>query len=96
MGNYVDVVTVKPIAGPMVLRTAPAWSHLEEGTEVMFEIGDHPFEAKGTVVDVATFDPNGEEYRVLRSFSKDVDMHITKKIQYREFAYTKEGEEADG
>lgn len=90
--SYVDVVTVKPAVGPMVMRTAPAWSNLKEGAEVMFEVGEHPYEAKGTVVDVATFNPDGEEFRVLKSFVKsDLDMHITKKVEYSAFKY-QEGE----
>ena len=90
--SYVDVVTVKPTTGgAMVMRTAPAWSSLKEGAEVMFEIGDHPYECKGTVVDVATFDPDGEEYRLLKGFARDLGMRITKRIVYDTFNY-KEGE----
>ena len=92
--SYVDVVTIKPVVGPMVMRTAPAWSNLVIGQEVMFEVGEHPFEAKGTVVDVATFNPDGEEFRLLKSFVKsDLDMHITKKVEYSAFKYQKEGED---
>ena len=92
--GYVDVVTVRLSRGPLtngqlVLRTAPKWSYLTVGTEVMFEIAEHPYEMKGTVEDVATFNVESEEYRLLKSFAKDLDMHITKRIEYKTYEYGK-------
>lgn len=91
--DYVDVVTIKPADGSgLVMRTAPAWSCLKEGSEVMFETTDAPYEARGVVVDVATFRHDDNGFKLLKSFAQDVEAHITKLIIYRDFEYAKKAE----
>ena len=93
MSEYIDIVTVKGTDGLTVLRSAPPFTHLREGDQVMFESTHNPYEMKGTVIDNATFNKNRDEYRLLKSFaSTDIDMKITKRIFYEAFDYGK-GEE---
>lgn len=97
MSDYVSVVTVKGSDGISCMRTAPAWADLKNGDEVMFQTNSHPYEIKGIVIDIATFNRNNEEFRLLRSFVKDnLDMRITKKILYKVFDYEEKEEVANG
>lgn len=97
MSDYVSVVTVKGSDGISYMRTAPAWADLKGGDEVMFQTNSHPYEIKGIVIDIATFNRNNEEFRLLRSFVKDnLDMRITKKILYKVFDYEEKEEVANG
>lgn len=97
MSDYVSVVTVKGSDGIFYMRTAPAWADLKNDDEVMFQTNSHPYEIKGIVIDIATFNRNSEEFRLLRSFVKDnLDMRITKKILYKVFDYEEKEEVANG
>lgn len=97
MSDYVSVVTVKGSDGISYMRTAPAWADLKNGDEVMLQTNSHPYEIKGIVIDIATFNRNNEEFRLLRSFVKDnLDMRITKKILYKVFDYEEKEEVANG
>lgn len=86
--NYVDLVTIDGTDGKKYVRTAPSWSYLEEGDEVMFQVDGHPFEIKGHVMAVETVGIGDKTIDLIKSFAKDVDMRITKKITYREFDYS--------
>lgn len=86
--NYIDLVTINGLDGRKYVRTAPSWSRLEEGDEVMFQVDGHPFEIKGNVLFVETFHIEGDTVNLLKSFAKDVDLRITKKITYTEMDYS--------
>lgn len=85
---YVDLVTIKGMDGKKYVRTAPSWSHIKEGDEVMFQVEAHPFEIKGVALFVETFDREGDTARLLRTFAKDVDLRITKRVSYEEMDYS--------
>ena len=85
---YVDLVTIKGMDGKKYVRTAPCWSRIEEGDEVMFQVDGHPFEIKGVALFVETFDREGDAVNLLKSFAKDVDLRVTKKITYTEMDYS--------
>lgn len=86
---YVDLVTVKTTDGNTILRTAPFSAGLKEGDQVMVEVEGHPFEAKGEVIDIATFNADNEEYTLITNFCKDAKMKVTKKIIYQEMVFDK-------
>ena len=85
---YVDLVTIKGMDGKKYVRTAPCWSRIEEGDEVMFQVDGHPFEIKGVALFVETFGREGDAVNLLKSFAKDVDLRVTKKITYTEMDYS--------
>lgn len=95
---YISLVTVKGSDGRTYLRTAPAWVDLVPNDQVMIETSDHPYEIRGTVIDVATFNPEGEEYRLMKSFVRgdDIAMKVTKKILYKVYDYTDLEEKKEG
>lgn len=94
---YISLVTVKGADGRTYLRTAPAWVDLTADDQVMIETSDHPYEIRGTVIDVATFNPEGEEYRLMKSFVRgdDITMKVTKKILYKVYNYDDLEEKGD-
>ena len=94
---YISLVTVKGSDGRTYLRTAPAWVDLTADDEVMIETSDHPHEIRGKVIDVATFNPEGEEYRLMKSFVRgdDITMKVTKKILYKVYNYDDLEEKGD-
>ena len=96
MSEYVYLVSIEGNDGRKYIRTAPLWSNLHEGDEVMFQVEAHPFEIKGTVIDLATFNVNNEEYKMLQTFARDIDMKVTKKIEYTVYTYEEEGDMANG
>ena len=97
MYEYADVVSILGEDGKKYLRTAPKWSDIKEGDEVMFQVEADPNEIKGKVIDAATFRTNDEEFRVLKTFVKDLVLKVTKVIVYKEFTYAEEeGGEANG
>lgn len=88
MSDFVSVVTVKGSDGISYVRTAPAWPDLKDGDEVMFQTNSHRYEIKGTIIDIANFNRNNEQFRLLRSLVKDnLDLRITKKILYKVIDY---------
>lgn len=95
---YISLVTVKGSDGRTYLRTAPAWVDLTADDQVMIETSDHPYEIRGTVIDVAAFNPEGEEYRLMKSFVRgdDITMKVTKKILYKVYDYTDLEEKKEG
>ncbi len=95
---YISLVTVKGSDGRTYLRTAPAWVDLVPNDQVMIETSDHPYEIRGTVIDVATFKTEGEEYRLMKSFVRgdDITMKVTKKILYKVYDYTDLEEKKEG
>lgn len=94
---YISLVTVKGSDGRTYLRTAPAWVDLTADDQVIIETSDHPYEIRGKVIDVATFNPEGEEYRLMKSFVRgdDITMKVTKKILYKVYNYDDLGEKGD-
>lgn len=95
---YISLVTVKGSDGRTYLRTAPAWVDLVPNDQVMIETVDHPYEIRGTVIDVATFNPEGEEYRLMKSFARgdDITMRVTKKVLYKVYSYDDLDEKKEG
>lgn len=86
--NYVDLVTINGMDGKKYVRTAPSWSYLEEGDEVMFQVEAHPYEIKGHVMAIETVGIGDKTINLIKSFAKDVDLRITKKISYKEMDYS--------
>lgn len=86
--NYVDIVSIKGMDDKQYLRTAPSWSRLEEGDEVMFQVDGHPFEIKGHVVALDTISVTDEVLKLIKTFARDVDLRVTKRITYYDFDYS--------
>ena len=89
MTEYVDVVTVNTPMYGKKLRVAPFRSGLKVGDKVMIEIEFNPWECQGIVEDIATYNTERDEFRLLRSFvgmgkdgSMELDQRVTKKLFY--------------
>lgn len=99
MIKYVDVVSVDTAMYGRKVRLAPAWSRLKAGDRVKIQVDFSPFEIEGTVSDSATFEVDGEEFRLLRSFAGVKDLHfeadlkVTKKVIYEELWSNEDFEE---
>lgn len=96
--EYVDVVAVSTPCNGKKLRVAPFRSGLKVGDRVMIEVNYNPWEIQGTVIDIATYNTEREEFKLLRSFvgmdndgTHDLDMRVTKKLEY--FTLWDEGDE---
>lgn len=105
--EYVDVVTVHTAMYGKRLRVAPFMSNLKIGDKVMIQVDFNPWEIPGTVEDIATFNTEREEFKLLRSFvgltnrtqTMELDLKVTKRLEYfslwDEDEY-EEGELSDG
>lgn len=106
MSNYVDVVTVSTAMYGKKLRIAPAFSNLKVGDRVKIEVPFNPFEIEGSVYDIAAFNTDREEFRLLRGFvgvneqdKFELDMKVTKKLLIEPIEWgdeDKEGSDANG
>lgn len=102
--EYADVVTVQTSMNGKKLRVAPFMSGLKVGDRVKIEIECNPFEMEGSIIDLATYDTAGEEFRLLRSFvgfardgiTHELDMKVTKKLYYEEMWPEEERGEMNG
>ena len=100
MAKKVDVVTVNvPTRGKM-MRIAPCYSHLKPNDDVMIEVDYNPFEIRGRVEDVATWEEDSDAFRQLRLFvgmneygSHELDLKVTKRLYYSDIW---DGVEDDG
>ena len=90
---YVDIVTVETADGKRFLRTAPFMSHLNLGDKVVVEYKGKFFDdVTVKVIDIATFNTESEEYKLLTNLIPDAKKKVIKKIIYQEMEYG-EGEE---
>ena len=91
---YVDIVTVQSdVGGKKFLRTAPFMSHLHVGDRVIVEQEwVDAVEVTLEVIDIATFNTESEEYKLLTNLIPDAKRKVIKKIIYEEMNY-EEGEE---
>lgn len=100
--EYVDVVTVSTAMYGKLLRVAPFMSGLKVGDKVMVQVDFNPWEVPGTVVDIAEFNTERDEFKLLRSFVgltnrtqvMELDLKVTKKLEYSEL-WEDEEEEGD-
>ena len=94
MNSYADIVAIKTNMGQMVMRTAPAFSYLKPGNEVLFRISREAHdttEGRGTVVASATFTLNSDEYVLLKaSYGEDITAPVTYKVTYTPLFETEE------
>lgn len=90
--KYVDIIAIKNQAGQTVMRTAPAFSYLEQGDEVMFRLSKaDPNDYRGTVVASATLAPDSKEYALLKAFfGEDLSAPVTYKVTYTPLFETEE------
>ncbi len=100
MSKYIDVVLVSTSMYGRKVRLAPAWSRLKAGDRVKIQVDFNPFEIEGTVCDVATFNTNDEDFRLLRAFAGtnnsdgfEADLKVTKKVLYTDLWPEEEIEE---
>ena len=83
--TYVDIVTVRTIGKGDVLRTAPFMSGLKIGDEVEIEWGKNDYDTwTGDIIDIATFNVERDEYKLLFGFVPDMKKRVLKKIIYKE------------
>lgn len=90
MSEYLDVVTVSTAMYGKLLRVAPFMSGLKIGDKVMVQVDFNPWEVPGTVEDIATFNTERDEFKLLRSFVgmtnrtqvMELDLKVTKKLEY--------------
>lgn len=98
--NYVDIVAIKTNMGQMVMRTAPAFTYLDPGDEVLFKVSMEPHdttEGRGTVAASATLALNKEEYALLKAFfGKDITAPVTYKVTYKPLFETEDRDLASG